>query len=438
MKAWFCLLLAGAGGFAQELEIRPAVELVFATSPNKGFQVQVSDDLTSWQGFLEPVLGDAGTVRRLASAAEDSRFFRLAVHDVRNLNAELETIRAANNVPGLVCAVVRSNRIVGLGAAGLRKFGVADAPVTLQDKWHQGSLTKSMTASLAAMLVEEGKIRWDTTLEEVFPALASAMLPVWRTVTLEWLCSNRSGAPEQLVPSGIWGQLQAHSGTPREGRRLLLQRITAFEPRSIPGTQYEYSNAGFSMAGHMLETVAGEPWESLLARRLFEPLGLSTAGFGVPATPRHIDHPWGHQMANGRPSPIEPGPGADNPPAIGPAGTVHCSVIDLAKYVAWHLAGHHGDTPILKREAFLKLHTAVPNNASYAYGWNAIDRPWANGQALNHAGSNTQWYSVIWMAPNREFGVVATCNIATTSGANPGAAATDQVAALAIREFLTN
>jgi CubicO group peptidase (beta-lactamase class C family) len=181
----------------------------------------------------------------------------------------------------------------------------------------------------------------------------------------------------------------------------------------------------------------GQPWERLLTERLFNPLEMRSAGFGVPATPGLVDQPWGHHLANSHPLPIAPGPGADNPPAIGPAATVHCSVLDLAKYAAFHLAGEQADTAWLQRASFQKLHTAGPDNANYALGWNVVDRPWAGaGKALHHAGSNTQWYSVIWLAPARQFGVVAVCNLATAAGPNPGATATDQIAAQLIQEFL--
>jgi CubicO group peptidase (beta-lactamase class C family) len=350
----------------------------------------------------------------------------------------IETIRAANNVPAVACAVVVSNRIVGLGASGLRKAGITNAPVTLHDKWHHGSLTKSMTATLAAMVVERGVLRWESTLEEVFPAFAPSMHSSWRGVRLDWLCSNRSGAPGDLGASGIWTQLWNFKGTPHDGRRLLLQTLTVLPPASTPGTKYEYSNAGFALAGHMLETALNRPWEELLTDNLFRPLAMTSAGFGVPATPRHIDQPWGHQWLNNQANPVEPGTSADNPPAIGPAGTVHCSVIDLARYVAFHLAGHDADQPGLSRDAFRKLHTAVPDNAGYAYGWSVANRSWAAGDALNHAGSNLQWYSVIWMAPQRRFGVVAVSNVAAGSGTNPGAVATDQIVARMIQEFLAN
>jgi len=423
--------------WAQSLSIAPAVELTFHADAGKGYRLESSDDLAIWRPAGGPKLALSGPQQTLAPAAEAGRYFRVVSHDVRNLNSLLEPIRVANGVPALACAVVLSNRIVGLGAVGYRKAGITNAPVTLQDRWHHGSLTKSMTATLAARLVEAGRIRWETTLTDVFPEQAPKMNAAWRTVTLDWLCSNRGGAPGDLNASGIWSQLWNFGGTPTEARRLLLEKLTVIAPNSTPGTRYEYSNAGFALAGHMLETMMGQPWEDLMREWLFQPLDMTSGGFGVPATPRMTDQPWGHQLATGKPSPIEPGTSADNPPAIGPAGTVHCSVADLAKYVAAHLAGERGDTALLKQSSMLKLHTAVPNNANYAYGWVAVDRPWAgSGKALNHNGSNLQWFSVIWMAPARQFGVVALCNLATSSGANPGSTATDQIAGKMIQEFL--
>lgn len=430
------LIFLSATVHAEVVDIRPAVEPVFPTVANRAYQVEASGDLAVWNAYEHALVGSTGTVHLFASAGVSSRFFQVAAHDVRDLNDLLEPIRAANKVPGLACAVVLSNRIVGLGAVGLRKANVPAAPVTVQDIWHHGSNTKSMTATLAAILVEKGKIAWSTTLAEVFPSFAAKMHPQWRDVPLDWLCSNRSGAPEDLFSSGIWDKLQSFEGTPKEGRQLLLELLTVRAPNSTPGTKYEYSNAGFTLAGHMLETVAGQDWEQLLTEQLFVPLGMTTAGFGVPARPRFIDQPWGHQWINGVAVPVEPGPSADNPPTIGPAGTMHGSVVDMAKYMAFHLAGHRSGTDLLGLESFIKLHTAVTNNANYAYGWNAVDRPWAKGKALHHNGSNLMWYSVIWMAPNVDFGVIAVCNVATGTGANPGATATDQVAAKMIQTFL--
>ncbi|MCC6233919.1 MAG: beta-lactamase family protein [Verrucomicrobiales bacterium] len=425
-------------GLAQEaLKIRPAVELEFPTVAQALQQVEASSDLITWRVHTAAALGDGQPRRLLASAGGGTEFYRVSTVAVRDLNALLEPIRAANRVPALACAVILSNQVVGLGAVGQRRFGTTNAPVTLADRWHHGSLTKSMTATLAAVLVREGRIQWTTTLADVFPERAASMNPAWRTVTLDWLCSNRSGAPENLTANGLWQELWDFKGLPRDGRRLLMQRVTARAPNATPGTRYEYSNAGFSMAGHMLETVMNRPWEDLLTEKVFVPLGMSSAGFGVPASPRYIDQPWGHQWLNGAASPVEPGLNADNPPAIGPAGTVHCSILDLGRYAAFHVAVHNADTELLPMAAGKRLHTAVPDNASYAYGWNEVDRPWAApGKAYTHSGSNLMWFSVIWFAPARGFAVVALCNVASSTATNPGAAATDQVAGRMIQEFL--
>ncbi|MBL9139543.1 MAG: beta-lactamase family protein [Verrucomicrobiales bacterium] len=437
---FFSLLVAigGSASQGQSLKIRPAIELSLTTQSNVAYQLEKSVDLSQWRPFESSFIGTGGSMMVLASTAESTPgFYRVSTNSVRDLNPLLEPIRAANKVPALACAVVISNKMVGLGAVGFRKSGVTSAPVTVQDKWHQGSLTKSMTATLAAILVQEGKIRWTATLEEVFPDWAGRMNVGWRGATLEQLASNRGGAPGDLGPSGIWAQLWNFAGTPREGRRLLLEKLTVLPPARAPGTGYEYSNAGFALAGHMLETVTGTPWEDLLRQRLFVPLGMSSAGYGVPATPRYVDQPWGHQFTGGQAVPVEPGTSADNPPAIGPAGTVHCTVIDLARYAGFHAAAHHRELGLLPVSAMLKLHTAYPNNASYAHGWIEVDRPWAApGKAYTHNGSNLQWFSVIWFAPAKEFAVVALCNVASGSGANPGATATDEAAWKMIQTFL--
>jgi hypothetical protein len=68
--------------------------------------------------------------------------------------------------------------------------------------------------------------------------------------------------------------------------------------------------------------------------------------------------------------------------------------------------------------------------------WKVLERSWARGKALHHAGSNTQWYSVLWLAPNLEFGVVAVCNAASRSSPDPGAEVTDEIVSRMIGEFL--
>jgi CubicO group peptidase (beta-lactamase class C family) len=308
--------------------------------------------------------------------------------------------------------------------------------VTVDDKWHIGSCTKSMTAVVAAMLVEEGRFRWDTTLAEMFPELAQEMQTEWRAVTLEQLLTHHGGAPHELDEGGLWFELrmQAHR-PPREQRGdLTRELLTKQKPEAPPGTQYIYSNAGYAIVGHAIEQKLDRPWEDVMQERLFRPLGLDSAGFGPPAAMDWMHQPWGHQTdKEGRLKPIPPMLRvADNPAAIAPAGTVHCTIGDLARYSAWQVRGARGQGTLLKPETFKKLHTRFSGGGDYAMGWNVVSRPWGGGEVLTHGGSNTMFYTVIWLAPKKDFAVVVCTNV----GGDPGTKATDAAAWALIQKYL--
>ena len=353
-----------------------------------------------------------------------------------DISPMLAVIREARGVPALAAGLIRSNRVVALGVAGVRKQGVGE-PATLGDLWHVGSVTKSMTATLVGLLVQEGRISWTNTLAASFPAVSPRMHPAWRAVTLSQLLRHRGGAPdsEWLQSRGIWDMLWNHPGTPREQRAAWLESVVTNAPPVAPGTEFVYSNTGYVFAGMMLEATAGEPWEDLISRRLFAPLGMTSAGFGVPARPRFIDQPWGHQWADGRPKAVPPGPDADNPSGLGPAGTVHLSLGDLLKYAAFHAREGHG-VGLLSGDTFRILHDPVPGE-SYAMGWKVATRPWAGGTVLTHTGSNRQWFAVVWIAPGRDAAAVAVTNIGDNEG-HAASTATDEAVATLIGRYLQN
>jgi CubicO group peptidase (beta-lactamase class C family) len=429
----FAAFAAFAVAAAETLTITHAVKIEAPTSLDRAYTVQSSRNIETWTDVGFPFLGDGSVHRRFLDLTDPAVFFRLQGNSVSNLNEMLETIRSANNVPAVACVVVRSNLIIAAGAVGVRKWGVESERVTIKDRWHHGSNTKSMTATLAAVLVEQKKVSWETTLADVFPDVAPRMHPQWRTVTLQLLLSHRSGAPGDLSP--IWTEVWNFAGSPREGRRFLLEKLVVQAPRFTPGSRSEYSNAGFALAGAMLEAAMNQPWEELIKERLFEPLGMTSAAFGVPATPRLINQPWGHVFANGTPSPIEPGTYADNPPAIGPGATVNCSILDMGRYLLFHLAGEKADTPLLSRASIAKLHADV-SGQGYALGWGVTERDWAGGKALFHGGSNTQWYSNMWLAPGKDFGIIAVTNIGDANGGSVAFATTDAIIWTAIQKLL--
>src|SRR4029453_3966433 len=119
---------------------------------------------------------------------------------------------------------------------------------------------------------------------------------------MERLLPPPSGAPADLSADNLWGRLWNHKGTPTEQRMTLVEGVVRRPPVAAPGTKYIYANAGFAIAGAMAERITGQSWEVLMRARLFEPLGLTSAGFGAPGTPgtpgnaEKIDQPRGHRV----------------------------------------------------------------------------------------------------------------------------------------------
>ena len=139
--------------------------------------------------------------------------------------------------------------------------------------------------------------------------------------------------------------------------------------------------------------------------RLFGPLEMASAGFGSPGRPGTVEQPWGHHAARGQVEPTQ----QDNAPSMGPAGTVHCSIPDWARFAALHLAAERGKPRLLKAATFRALHTP-PAGFEYAGGWIVFQRTWAGGRAFNHNGSNTSWYATVWLAPALNLAFLAATN----------------------------
>jgi CubicO group peptidase (beta-lactamase class C family) len=110
---------------------------------------------------------------------------------------------------------------------------------------------------------------------------------------------------------------------------------------------------------------------------------------------------------------------------------VHASLPDWARFVALHLKHTPpSGTPLLSGAIIDQLHDAAADE--YAFGWGVVERDWARGKALTHAGSNTWWYAVVWMAPKRDLAFLA----ATNYGGDGAAKACDD-AVVAMFEFVS-
>jgi CubicO group peptidase (beta-lactamase class C family) len=342
----------------------------------------------------------------------------------QSLNTMLEAVRKEFGLPAIAAAVAKNGRIVASGVVGTRMLG-RNIPVTRDDRFHIGSDTKAMTATLAAMLVEEGKLRWDSTIGEVLGADLPGIHPKFAAVTIEQLLSHTSGIPtDNKEIFDLYVDGDAYEETLQGARLRILKSWGKNEPVMKADAPFQYSNLGYMAAGAMIEKAAGEPWEELIYRRIFTPLGLKTAGLGPQATFGRIDAPVGHDVDDkGKITPRPWGPGADVPAVMGPAGIAHLSIRDFARWAAWNAGEGKRGPALVKPDTLKRLHRKMvemkidnpppgtPPSGGYALGWGIVPYPWTgNRPVLMHNGSNAMNLASVVIDTDNDLAIVVTTN----------------------------
>ena len=305
--------------------------------------------------------------------------------------------------PGMIAAIISSEGVIAIGSAGERKAGSGIA-FTTNDVVHLGSCGKAMTATMLATLVAEGKLSWDTKLIEAIPELKNKIHTDYHKITLWQLLTHRAGIPKNPTDEG------AFSSKEIKKRRLAILEDNFKSPATYEIDKFHYSNFGYIIAACMAEQITGLSWEVLMKQRLFDPLGMSSAGFGNPNKNKSIDQPWGHNKYLWKWWPSE----AYYEEAISPAGRVYCSVEDWSKFISLQLPG---ENTFLDRAILNKLIEPID---FYAAGWvvfQETEQPWAKGIVLVHGGSNEIWYAAVMVAPaiDRAYVVVTnSCDFGVT------------------------
>lgn len=249
--------------------------------------------------------------------------------------------------------------------------------------------------------------------------------PHLAAVTLEQLLSHSSGIPtdnEEIAK--LYYSPDAFEYNLPEQRLRVLAAWKSHAPATRPGSAFHYANLGYLIAGAMVETAFGTPWEELIIARLFEPLGLDTSGLGPQATRGRFDAPVGHQVSEkGRVTPMPWGPAADVPPVLGPAGVAHMSVLDFAAWAGWNAGSGKRGPALVKPETLDRIHRphirtgklpnprpGTPHEGEYALGWGVVKFDWSKGPVLTHNGSNGMNFAKILVDPGQDLGVVVMTN----------------------------
>jgi CubicO group peptidase (beta-lactamase class C family) len=231
------------------------------------------------------------------------------------------------------------------------------------------------------------------------------MSPDFRKVTLVHLLSHHSGLPEDFKDEDSWKKL-SRAGTIREQREAAVKMAASEKLASKPGEKYTYSNLNYVVAAAIAEKAADASWEDLITKKLFQPLGMKSAGFGTPGTAKKIDQPWPHEALG---DPVEPDPDSDNPAVMGPAGRVHCSLPDWAKFMADQLKGARGERGLLQVATYNRLFTSpFPDHFYTLGGWTGSEV--LGKLILGHDGSNRLNYAAVLLVPSNDVAVLVVTN----------------------------
>ncbi|TDJ04060.1 MAG: class A beta-lactamase-related serine hydrolase [Deltaproteobacteria bacterium] len=292
------------------------------------------------------------------------------------------------DLPGLAFGILNKDGDLSVTAYGMRD-NEKDERVTASDSWHIGSCTKSMTATLVAIFIEEGKLAWDDKVASFFPEIK--VHEKLKNTTLVELLAHQSGIGP--VSEELFKKL---SGDPIKARLMVVEEALGSTPR-FPQGEENYANPNYIIAGAILEKLSNTIFEELMKEKLFKPLGMNSCGFGAPGSGDVLDAPRGHRRDGDKLISIY----GDNPTAYSPAGRVHCSLKDWGNYAYTHLKGLRGeDTPILKASSFKRLHEVLGNSDYTPGGWVIMTEKWSQGPLLWHNGSNTLFMAHIWIAPH--------------------------------------
>ncbi|MEQ1489942.1 MAG: serine hydrolase domain-containing protein [Terricaulis sp.] len=337
----------------------------------------------------------------------------------------LQDAMAGKAVPGMGAIVIRDFRVETEYFAGIRALG-SPAMIAPNDRWHQGSNGKAMTATLIAKLVDAGVLTWERPLAEMLPDLASTMQPAYRDATLPDLLSHRAGLPENTADMEFFLTFYTDTAPLPAQRLRYITRCLQDAPVGPARGESSYSNTGFIIAAACAERATGRTFEDLIVAHVFEPLDIHSISFdqfGAANEPQgHVDG----RIANQQNDP--------NPHMFAPAGAMRMNLRDWARFCIDQMQGEHGRGRLLHADTYRFIH-APQGETRTALGWGAAPHPMnLRGPALTHSGSDGNWYALVCLFPETGNGVLVTANAADSMGGDAASVAALRAFAATVAE----
>jgi D-alanyl-D-alanine carboxypeptidase len=329
-------------------------------------------------------------------AAQDSR--RIA-----------DSIRFQRRVPALVYAVVSSDKILVLESVGYTKFRSRDS-ISTGNRFHLGSATGAITSYIASQLVTKGKIKWNTSIFQLFPTLIAKSRPEYKNLTFVDLLAQQSGLVLLNEPNEIT-TVPNFPGNARQQRAEFMEWVIQQRAsRDTSGKKtFRFSNANTAAAVAMMEKASGQAWEDLLKELFNKPLGV-TVKTGWPNSLLPTE-PWGHWVESGSYQPTDPKHWYHIPVVLTGALDANITMSDYIKFVQDELRGLRGEKASLPIRSYELMHYSYP---SYGLGWGNLE---VNGTHISECdGTAGTFYSHIELFKEKNLAVLVFCNSGDISG----------------------
>ena len=318
----------------------------------------------------------------------------------------------AFQVPGVAVGIIKDGKLIFAKGYGVREAG-KPARVDADTLFQIGSNTKAFTAAALAILIDEGRIHWDDKVVDYLPQFRLYDPYVTREFTIRDLLTHRSG----LGPGA--GDLMFFPATDMS-REEIIHGLRYLKPVSSFRSSYAYDNLLYMVAGQIVPAVTGKSWEDFVTERILGPLHMTpcAASYGRIADRSNVATP--HVAGNDGAKPVT----VVNMDAIGPAGTINCSITGMSKWLQAQLAG--GKAPngqqlfsAERGDEMWTLTTPIPLSpllagmyhshfSGYGLGWHVSDTQ--GYERVGHTGGVLGSVTWVSMIPELNLGVLVFTN----------------------------
>src|SRR6266481_1242276 len=317
-------------------------------------------------------------------------------------------------VPGAAVAVLRDGKMAllkGYGVRDVTKSGAVDENTIFQ----LASVTKTLTATAAATVVDEGKLDWDTPIFNYLTEFVGYDPYMTRYLTERDLLAQRTGWPaytgDQLDSFGY-------------DRAEILRRLRFFKPRYSLREVAQYSNPGFFVAGEVAARCAKQSWNDLLEQRLFKPLEMSRSGTVIKAL-KDSNATAAHAFVGGKIAVVEP----TELDVTGAASSGTSTAADISKLMLMFLnKGTFNGRRILKPETIEEIFkrsmvsaidfTDLPpisDKTGFYYGLGVGSYDYTGHQMIEKGGALAGVRTILVLVPDKNAGILVLANLNLTA-----------------------